>query len=420
MLSFLDAIEAVDGHAHIGLWNLDFDELRLFFPLSALSASSAGNQKSSEGDIPDMVPRLSLEELLEGRESCAYELTLGAAFTSLYGETGVPGLRRRVKEERARPMLSSYVDCLARANVAYALSNVPVLTAELAASETVRWVPYLDQFIIAGNNESLKQRDPLIRETVELYELGLESTLADSQASLEELTLQDFCELIDSTLLEWAAGTASAVKLNCAYLRSLEFGDVPRDTAMRYWQERTSGLTPSEETALQDYLARFAISRCARHGLVIQIHAAVGDAPPLLWRNADPSVLEGIFRDPALGHPSVVLLHGGIPNAWLAGWYAATYANVFIDFSWLPFLAPRTLERCLDEWLDYVPNNKILFGTDAWAPELLLAGAEGARKVLSSVLTRRVSSHEYSVSMAEQVASNVMRENALRLYRIGG
>jgi predicted TIM-barrel fold metal-dependent hydrolase len=139
-----------------------------------------------------------------------------------------------------------------------------------------------------------------------------------------------------------------------------------------------------------------------------------------LWENARPSNVEQIFADPAFGRPTVVLLHGGVPDSWLAGWYASAYANVYVDFSWLGFLSGVTLERCLDEWLDYVPSNKLVFGTDSWSPELFVAGSREARAALARVLERRVATRRYTASVAEQVAVRLMRTNAQGVYGLVG
>lgn len=171
---------------------------------------------------------------------------------------------------------------------------------------------------------------------------------------------------------------------------------------------------------LQDHIARFVVKACATRGLPIQIHAAVGDAPGLPWTDTSPVNLEPLFADPALGRPKVIVLQCGFPANTLVGWYASTYANVYVDYSWLPMLSDVILDRCLDEWLDYLPHNKILFGTDAWSLELFYAGTCAARDILSRVLERRVSDRRYAPSLAEKVADAILATNSRSLYRVDG
>jgi predicted TIM-barrel fold metal-dependent hydrolase len=206
------------------------------------------------------------------------------------------------------------------------------------------------------------------------------------------------------------------VKLNCGYVRSLRFDDVSEEEAQRIWDLAPQKRSVAQQRALQDHLARFVIARSAHHGLPIQIHAAVGDTPGLLWANASPANLEPVFADPSFGGPTVVLLHGGLPASQLAGWYAATYANVFLDYSWLPILSDVILSRCLEEWLDYVPYTKLLFGTDAWSPELFYGGTVAARQILAGVLEDRVGDGRWSAGLAELVARRILAENARSLY----
>jgi uncharacterized protein len=76
------------------------------------------------------------------------------------------------------------------------------------------------------------------------------------------------------------------------------------------------------------------------------------------------------------------------------------------------------LSRCLEEWLDYVPYTKLLFGTDAWSPELFYGGTVAARKILADVLARRVEDGRYPAGLAESVAERILAGNARTLYAL--
>jgi predicted TIM-barrel fold metal-dependent hydrolase len=429
MKEVVGGIRAIDGHAHIGLWDriaghlLTYEELRLLFPHAMLSSLLSHEEQLALRREPRLADRYAqeLEGWAQARNSCHYEVVQEATYRQLYGGLGDGrDLALAVDAQRERPMLEVYTDCVERAGLDTVLVNIPRWPPEFESYPALRWIPYLDQFVFAGDNTRAKSQGSPFDVTIGLYEEALADTLRRAGQSLDEMDLDAFRDLADSVIAAWARDRIPAVKVNCAYVRSLEFEEVGREEATELWRRERVGqeLSVSERKRLQDHLARFLITRAAKHELPIQIHAAVGDAPGLLWRNAHPTNLEPLFADPSLGRPVVVLLHGALPAFWLAGWYASVYARVYLDYSWLPFLSEIVLERCLEEWLDYVPNTKLLFGTDAWSPELFVAGTQVAREVLARVLERRVVAHSLTPRLAETVAERLMRQNAIELYRL--
>lgn len=423
---FINSVEAIDSHAHVGLWDdrradvaLGHEDLRLLFPRGMLLSVTSPEEQIAMGDDPGLEARHQpeLERWAHARGSCYYELLQDRAYETLYGSGDLASL---VDSQRTRSMVELYDDCIGRAGLAAVMVNVPEWPAAYSNYPRLRWVPYLDQFIYAGHNEREKSQGGLHTGTIGLYEGALQETLRGADRSLDDMTLADVLELADATISQWHAAGIGAGKINCAYVRSLTFDDVPSAQAQRVWDTPAHLRTGAECKALQDHIARFVVKTCATRGLPIQIHAAVGDAPGLLWTNASPVNLEPLFADPTLGRPKIIVLHGGFPANTLVGWYAATYANVYVDYSWLPMLSDVILDRCLDEWLDYVPHNKILFGTDAWSPELFYAGTRAARDILARVLERRVSDRRYTPGLAEKVADAILAANSRSLYRVDG
>jgi len=421
---FIDQIEAVDSHAHVGLWDdrqadqaLRHEDLRLLFPRGMLlSVTSPEEQIAMGADAELEAPyRPKLQEWADARGSCYYELLQDRAYRDLYGSGDIAKL---VDSQRNTSMVELYDDCIRRAGLSAVMVNVPEWPAAYSKYPRLRWVPYLDQFIYAGHNDREKAQGGLHTGTIGLYEGALQETLHAAGRSIDQMNLTEVLELAEVTIRQWHTDGVGAGKINCAYVRSLTFDDVPLTDAQQIWDTPAYLRTQAESKALQDHLARFVVKACADSDLPIQIHAAVGDAPGLLWTNASPVNLEPIFADPALGRPKVIVLHGGFPANNLVGWYAATYANVYVDYSWLPMLSDVVLDRCLDEWLDYVPHNKILFGTDAWSPELFYAGTRAARDVLAGVLERRIADHRYTPALAEKVADAILAANSRSLYRV--
>jgi predicted TIM-barrel fold metal-dependent hydrolase len=99
--------------------------------------------------------------------------------------------------------------------------------------------------------------------------------------------------------------------------------------------------------------------------------------------------------------------------------------NVYADFSAQTFfLYPRALSDVLRNWLEFYPD-KILFGTDAfsfgpaidWGEVAWLSDATG-RQALALALTEMMNDGEITRDRALQLARKVLRENAVRLYKL--
>jgi uncharacterized protein len=119
-----------------------------------------------------------------------------------------------------------------------------------------------------------------------------------------------------------------------------------------------------------------------------------------------------------------VMIHGGWP-------FTATITallekpNAYLDFSAQTLIhTPHTLARTLREWLEFVPE-KIMFGTDAypyseeldWEESAWIAARTG-REALAIALSGMVDDGEITYARAVDLARMVLRENAIKLYRL--
>lgn len=421
---FINDIHVVDSHAHPGMWDMERghflkhkDLVNLFPEAMLLSVLSSEQQNELISDSQKLMSEFSplIEKWAKKRTCCHYEIIQEKAYEELYGGHEAD-LVDRVRTEH---FTGVYENIVKNSKIEFVMANLPIFPDEYEKSKIFKWVPYLDQFIFAKSSKIEKMQDALHDGTIGMYERALSETLRKESADLADFSLKDFCDLIQKTIFDWKQAGVPACKINSAYVRSLNFEDVDKEIATRIWDSDFEKLDKGGLTAIQDYLACFAIRCCAKIGLPIQIHAAFGDAPGLLWKNAMPVNLEKIFADPSFFRPIIILLHGGMPDYFLAGWYASTYANVYLDFSWLSMYSDNVLIRCLNEWLDYVPINKLLFGTDAWSPELFWAATNEGRKILSKVLSVKMKEKRYSAMQCEEIAIALLRENSLSVYNLG-
>ena len=393
------------------------DLINLFPEAMLLSVLSHEQQNELIADSQKVMSEFSplIEKWAKKRTCCHYELIQERSYDELYGGHDAS----LVDRVRANHFTGVYENIVKNSKIEFVMANLPVFPEEYEKSTIFKWVPYLDQFIFAKSSTIARKEDALHDGTIGMYERALSETLRKKSIDLEDFSLEDFCDLVHKTIFEWKKSGVPACKINSAYVRSLDFEDVGKEVALRIWNSDFAKLDRNDLTAIQDYIACFAIRCCAKIGLPIQIHAAFGDAPGLLWKNAMPVNLEKIFADPSFFRPIVILLHGGMPDYFLAGWYASTYANVYLDFSWLSMFSDNVLVKCLNEWLDFVPINKLLFGTDAWSPELFWAATNEGRNILLKVLTGKMKEKRYSEKQCQEIAVALLRENSLSVYNLG-
>jgi hypothetical protein len=180
---FINSVEAIDSHAHVGLWDdrradvaLSHDDLRLLFPRGMLLSVTSPEEQIAMSDDPgaEAPHHAKLEEWAHARGSCYYELLQDRAYETLYGSGDLALL---VDGQRSRSMVELYDDCIDRAGLAAVMVIVPEWPAAYSNYPRLRWVPYLDQFIYAGHNDREKSQGGLHTGTIGLNEGALAETL---------------------------------------------------------------------------------------------------------------------------------------------------------------------------------------------------------------------------------------------------
>jgi len=156
----------------------------------------------------------------------------------------------------------------------------------------------------------------------------------------------------------------------------------------------------------------------AAQELPVQFHTGFGD-PDLDLRLANPLHLRPLLEDPALRGARVVLLHASYPYAREAGYLAAMYPQVFVDYGLaVPCLSVSGMRRAVAMLLELAPTSKVLYSSDAHVvPELYYVCAKRGRRVLGDVLEGAVADGDLTAGEAEDAAEAVLRGNARQLYR---
>jgi predicted TIM-barrel fold metal-dependent hydrolase len=73
-------------------------------------------------------------------------------------------------------------------------------------------------------------------------------------------------------------------------------------------------------------------------------------------------------------------------------------------------------KRAFNEWLDLVPSNRIMWGSDSKSAEEIYGAAELMRRCWTEVLAERVDQGDLSEAEAQHIGRQVLRENALEMF----
>ncbi|KAA0226869.1 amidohydrolase [candidate division KSB1 bacterium] len=290
-----------------------------------------------------------------------------------------------------------------------------------------RWVSIVDPLLFPLSNEAARRENPDYRSFYAAEEKLLRRYLADSKVSSLPQTLEEYLsKVVTPTLERQKRDGAIAVKFEVAYLRSTDFAHVPLAAAKRVYARfiRVGEPPLAEYKQLQDFLFRYLAQECGRLGLPVHIHITDGAGSYYDIRNANPSMLDPVFNDPALRGTNFVIIHGGWPYTKVTAAYFGK-PNVYADFSALTFLLyPRALSEILRDWLEFYPE-RVLFGTDAFpaTPEMnweetgWLSVTTG-RQALAIALSEMMNDGEITRERALELARMVLRENAIKLYNL--
>ena len=222
-----------------------------------------------------------------------------------------------------------------------------------------------------------------------------------------------------------------ALKNNLAYVRSLNFERATEADADRAFNHlfadkfqhhaqtwiKTPHRSYAEMQPLQNYMVHQSIRFAEDHGIAYQIHTGLHSGYTNEIQESNPTLLTNLFRE--YRKVPFVLFHGGFPYCREWGVLGKNFPNVYLDLCWMHIISPATMVQMLDEWLDYVPNNKILgFGGDFHLIESIYGHLEQARDNLARVLARKVERGDYDRSTALELARRMLFDNVAELYKL--
>ncbi len=229
---------------------------------------------------------------------------------------------------------------------------------------------------------------------------------------------------LERLITEAAENDIAGLKIALAYSRPLRFDKVPRADAERVLSgilgddaHLDSQISWDEAKPLTDFIIHTMVATAERLGLPVQIHTGLQEGTGNYIVNSRPTDLTNLFFE----YPKCRfdIFHGGYPYSRELATLAKNFPNVFVDMCWMHIISPTASWAMLHEWLDMVPESKILaFGGDYCFVEGVYGHAEIARENVARVLTRRVLLGYMGESEAAALATKLLRTNAAELFAI--
>ncbi|SCL29016.1 amidohydrolase family protein [Micromonospora inyonensis] len=433
LLDDLQAIPVVDHHCHIGMDTYQDSRGRLRNADSHEKAYARGYVESRIGpdaytrwldaerrrdaaELADLEGTYGISDLLQRalryRETTVFAASLADGHRFLDAQVGFDYRSPRARSD-VRALFDRTLDLV---NCPVVLTDVRAMPGELTDSPRYRWVMRIDGYLYPFPLGRTGRRG----EEVESFTARFR---ADLQARLNELGLDHaptsfaaYLDFLTSSISYVVANGAVGFKIASAYTRSLAF--VPRGyrEAESAWNRAVAG-SFEDRAIYEDYIAFHVLRQIATWRLPVQIHVGSGHGEPgMAYSGARPRLLQSVFDQPEFFGIPFVLIHGGYPYCSETAIMAHTYGNVYLDFSWMPYLHRTHLVSRLNEWLEFLPANKVIFGTDTGLPEMHVAAVRNGRWAVARALEHGRSNNLWAGDRAMWLAERVLKDNALEIY----
>ncbi len=411
LMAQIDRIPAIDNHSHppkvvaAGEKDDEFDAL----PCDPLEPTGAGLM--TQADNPEYLA--AWKDLwgypYDDRDSAHVAWLVGA--------------KERARAEHGDGYPGWILDKL---GIQVELSNRIAMGRGLDAQHH-RWVPFDDALLFPLDNTALAAQTPDRKFFFSREDMLQRRYRGDVGVPALPATLAGYTSRVVTPELERQAREgAVAIKFEVAYLRPLDFEPADEQTAAAAYAAGARGAAPDTAAYrhLQDYLFHYIAREAGRLGLPVHIHTGAGCGSYFSLRGANPLLLEPVLNDPTLRRTNFVLLHGGAVAYTRDIAYLLMKPNVYTDMSQQTWMeSPRQLASVLRYWLEWYPD-KVLFGTDLYPTgataidweEIGWQTTHAAREALGIALTGMINDHEITRARALEIAREVLRGNAMRLY----
>ncbi len=362
------------------------------------------------------------DQSIEYQSTTVHGVSLLEGSRALYGDVSRAEMIRLSRERRSDDALGLYDQALTVSGTGAVLTDVPWLDGEIWPHARYKPIARIDPYLYPFGHPEFTGRGSDAPRFRRIFDTVGRSLLDAEGVGELPASLDDYVSFVRASIVRRQEAGFVGLKIASAYIRSLGFlRRTPAEAAAAYESLRTNRGTvpPGDYTVLADFLVYQIAETAVQRGLPMQIHTGMGHSEPgLNLVHANPLQLIPLLSDPALNRLRIILIHGGYPYTSEMAALSQAHGNVFLDFSWMPYLQHHTVQRLLQEWLEVLPANKVIFGTDTGQPEFHVAGTVRARSHLDFALHSGVSERLWTIGQAEWLARRVLSENLCEVYEV--
>lgn len=250
-----------------------------------------------------------------------------------------------------------------------------------------------------------------------LDELKKEFGVSDRPSFAEYLA---FCDRVMDC---YKARGDAAHKFLLPYVRTTYFEKVAEEEGPALWEAALTGDGAAYQR-LQDLLGWHLVRRCVKNDMPLQVHTALIDP----WESySDPVNFMGFLREEETYPIKLVLLHVGYPNferaltmASAARFLSSNNVHLEISGRFMFGNDPSIIAKHMRTFLDYPPLwKKITYGSDALIGErYVLTGVRTGREAVYRALAGMIDDGIVDEAKAVEMAKDILRNNAIRLYKL--
>ena len=347
----------------------------------------------------------------------AYEEFYGFTREAMADPAQTEQLKARYEEKRQT--IDKWIDeLLDKSGVDILMANIALPDA-LKNNRRIRFVPSVDPLVFPFDNSFLKKR------VLSDYFLGyFEYELArlKQENGYEATGFSGYLAFVDTVLAAYyQQKNIPAFKFVIAYARDTNFVKVAESEGENLYEAAKQG-DEAAYVRLQDLLVWHIMRWIVRHDMAVQFHYAITDNYVNYF---DPLNLANMLADEELKQAKIVILHGGYPrfqNAEVLALGGLTPNQVCIDISGRIMFAnhPKIIAKMLRSWLEKpLLWDKILYGSDVlWGERYVYTCARTGRDAVYFALSSMIDDDIIDEATAISIAKKILRENALRLYRL--
>jgi uncharacterized protein len=360
-----------------------------------------------------------LKQSLQMRSTTTFTRALQIGYSELYGEWENLARREELSvAARQDGTAKLYERVMDMVNCPVVLTDTPRLDRSQWSEKRFKWIARLDPFLFPFGPGELTARGTEVAAFHARLGSKLEIALREQGLDAAPPAFDDYLAFVDRVVQSFVDRGVTSFKFVSAYVRPLQFNRVDESEARRVYRDLAQG-RKQESRLFEDYVAHRLLEAVARLDIPLQIHVGMGHAEPGMdFYGNNPLMLQSILMDERYSNLKIILLHGSYPFCSEAGALAWTYGNVFLDFSWMTYLHHHFLIDRLSEWLEYLPANKLVFGTDTGLPEMHLGATRLGRRALEVALSRGVEAQLWSNAQAEWLGERVCYQNVCDIYGI--